>query len=180
VAQPSYVHVEGNLMLDQAFRHQVWTRLEPELHQSPTIDSYLQAAADMTADVIEVAGSYSFCTSLYGKPITIGSSDRAAWEADQVEFDTEDGPCVEALRTGTIIKAIDLAEERRWPAWAAVATLLGFSSAAGIPAGVSPGQRIALNLYAPAPQAFDDETLRRAILFTEEVARTIPAAVRLF
>ena len=79
---------------------------------------YLQAAADMTADVIEVAGSYSLCTSLYGKPITIGSSDRAAWEADQVEFDTEDGPCVEALRTGTVFQAIDLAEERRWPAWA--------------------------------------------------------------
>lgn len=167
-------------MLDQAFRHQVWTQLEPALHQSPTIESYLHAAADLTADVIEVAGSYSFCTSLYGNLVTIGTSDRAAWEADQVEFDTDDGPCVEALRTGTVIKAIDLAEERRWPAWAAVATLLGFSSATGIAAEISPGQRIALNLYAPAPQAFDEETLRRATLFTEEVARTIPAAVRLF
>ena len=135
-------------MLDQAFRHEVWTRLEPALRQSPTIDSYLQAAADMTADVIEVVGSYSFSTSLYGNLITVASSDRAAWEADQVEFDTEDGPCVEALRTGTVFKAIDLAEDRRWPAWSAVATLLGFSSAAGIPAEVSPGQRIALNLYA--------------------------------
>ena len=167
-------------MLDQAFRHQVWTRLEPNLRQSPTIDSYLQAAADMTADVIEVVGSYSLSTSLYGNLITIGTSDRAAWEADQVEFDTEAGPCVEALRTGTVLTGIDLAEERRWPAWSAVATLLGFSSAAGIPAEVSPGQRIALNLYAPAPKAFDDETLRRATLFAEEVARTIPAAVRLF
>ena len=139
-------------MLDQAFRHEVWTRLEPNLRQSPTIDSYLQAAADMTSDVIEVVGSYSFSTSLYGNLITVGTSDRAAWEADQVEFDTEDGPCVEALRTGTVFKAIDLAEDRRWPAWSAVATLLGFSSAAGIPAEVSPGQRIALNLYAPAPR----------------------------
>lgn len=167
-------------MLDQTFRHQVWTQLEPALQQSPTIESYLHAAADLTADVIEVAGSYTFCTSLYGNLVTIGTSDRAGWEADQVEFDTGDGPCVEALRTGTVIKAIDLAEERRWPAWAAVATMLGFSSAAGIPADVSTGQRIALNLYAPAPQAFDDETLRRATLFTEEVARTIPTATRLF
>ena len=58
--------------------------------------------------------------------------------------------------------------------------MLGFSSAAGTPGEVSPGQRIALNLYAPAPQAFDDETLHRATLFAEEVARTLPAAVRLF
>src|SRR5688500_7659317 len=105
-------------MLDEAFRHQLWTRLEPNLRQSESIDSYLHAAADMTADVIEVPGSYSFCTSLYGHPITIGTSDRAAWEADQVEFDTEDGPCVEALRTGVVLEGIDLAEERRWPAWA--------------------------------------------------------------
>jgi len=167
-------------MLDQAFRHQVWTQLEPALHQSPTIETYLHAAADLTAEAIEVVGSYSFCTSLYGNLVTIGTSDRAAWEADQVEFDTKDGPCVEALRTGTVVKAIDLAEERRWPAWSAVATLLGFSSAAGIPAEVSPGQRIALNLYSPAFRAFDDETMRRATLFTEEVARTIPAATRLF
>jgi hypothetical protein len=169
-----------NLMLDEAFRHHTWTRLEPSLRESTTIDGYLQAAADMTADVIEVVGSYSLSTSLYGNPITVGSSDRAGWEADQVEFDTEDGPCVEALRTGAVFTGIDLAEERRWPAWTAVATLLGFSSAAGIPGEVSPGHRIALNLYAPAPEAFDDETLHRATVFTEEVARTIPAAVRLF
>jgi hypothetical protein len=167
-------------MRDDAFRHQAWTRLEPRLRESTTIDSYLQAAADMTADVIEVVGSYSLSISLYGKPITVGSSDRAAWEADQVEFDTEDGPCVEALRTGTVSGPIDLATERRWPAWSAVATLLGFSSAAGVPGEVSPGQRIALNLYASAPEAFDDDTLHRAALFAEEVARTIPAAVRLF
>jgi hypothetical protein len=167
-------------MPDDAFRHQMWTRLEPSLRASTSIDGYLQAAADMTADVIEVEGSYSLSTTLYGNPVTVGTSDRSAWEADQVEFDTEDGPCVEALRTGAVITGIDLAEERRWPAWAAVATLLGFASAAGIPADVSSGGRIALNLYAPTPQAYDEETLQRARVFTQEVARTIPAAIRLF
>ena len=54
----------GDLMLDEAFRHQVWMRLEPSLRRSTTIDSYLQAATDMTADVIEVVGSYSFSTCL--------------------------------------------------------------------------------------------------------------------
>jgi hypothetical protein len=167
-------------MGDEAFRHRMWTLLEPSLRQSSTIESYLNAAADLTAEAIDVAGSYSFCTSLYGRPITVGSSDRAAWDADQVEFDTEDGPCVEALRTGAVPTAVDLATEQRWPAWTVVASMLGFSSAAGIPAEVSPGHRIALNLYAPAPNAFDDATVHRALLFVEEVARTIPTAVRLF
>jgi ANTAR domain len=167
-------------MSDTAFRHRAWTRLEPSLRESPSIDSYLQAAADLTTEVIEVDGSYSLSISLYGKPVTVGSSDRSAWEADQVEFDTEDGPCVEALRTGAVSGPIDLATEQRWPAWTAVATLLGFSSAAGIPGEVSPGERIALNLYSPLPGAFDGDALHRATLFAEEVARTLPAAVRLF
>jgi ANTAR domain len=167
-------------MTDTAFRHRAWTRLEPSLRESTSIDSYLQAAADLTTDVIEVDGSYSLSLSLYGKPVTVGSSDRSAWEADQVEFDTEDGPCVEALRTGAVSGPIDLATEQRWPAWTAVATLLGFSSAAGIPGEVSSGERIALNLYSPVPEAFDEEALHRATLFAEEVARTLPAAVRLY
>lgn len=167
-------------MTDTAFRHQAWTRLEPSLRESTSIDSYLQAAADLTAEVLEVDGSYSLSISLYGKPVTVGSSYRSAWEADQVEFDTEDGPCVEALRTGAVSGPIDLTTEQRWPAWTAVATLLGFSSAAGIPGEVSPGERIALNLYAPTPGAFDGEVMHRATLFAEEVARTLPAAVRLF
>jgi hypothetical protein len=167
-------------MRDEAFRHQMWTDLEPRLRQSPTIEGYLQAAAEMTNEVVEVEGSYSLSTTVYGRPITIGTSDRAAWDADQVEFDTEDGPCVEAMRTGALLRNIDLATEQRWPAWTAVATLLGFSSAAAIPAEVSPGQRIALNLYAAPANAFDDEKMRRATLFTEEVARTIPMSVRLF
>ena len=166
-------------MLDDAFRHQVWARLEPDLRQSSSIDDYLQTAADLAGDAIEIPGSYSLCTTLYGNVITVGSSDRLAWEADQIEFDTADGPCVDALRTGDVILAPDVAAEQRWPAWTTVATLLGFSSAAGIPADVGPGQRIALNLYARDRDAFDDEALQRATLFVEEVARTIPTAVRL-
>jgi hypothetical protein len=167
-------------MLDAAFRHQVWTRLEPALRESASVEGYLQAATDMIEEVIGVVGSYSISTTLYGNLVTLGTSDRAAWEADQVEFDTESGPCVDALRTGAVFTAIDLEVERRWPAWSAVASLLGFRSAAGIPAEISPGHRIAINLYAPTPNEFGGEVALRATLFAEEVARTIPAAIRLF
>lgn len=167
-------------MLEDAFRHQVWVRLEPALRRNTSIDSYLQEAVDLTADVVELTGSCSLSAGLYGHLLTVATSDRAAWEADQVEFDTQAGPCVEALRDGQVHGVIDLASERRWPAWTAVAGLLGFVTAAGVPAEIEPGHRLALNLYAPEPQAFDEATLRRATLFAEELARTIPGAVRLF
>lgn len=161
-------------------RNRVWNHLQPLLEQSTTLEAYLHAVADSTAELIGVDGSYSLCSTVYGRPFTIGTSDREAWQADQVEFDTEDGPCVQALRTGTVTDAIHLADERRWPTWSAVAILLGFESAAGVVAEDSSGQRLALNLYAPAPRAFDEASLQRAQLFVEEVARSIPAALRIF
>ena len=47
------------------------------------IDNYLQAAADLTADMTRGRRLLPLCTSTYGNPITIAASDRTAWTADQ-------------------------------------------------------------------------------------------------
>lgn len=167
-------------MSDEAFRHQVWTRLERLLAESPSVEDYLRAAVGLAEPLIGVDGSYSLTADLYGHLYTAGTSDRDAWAADQVEFDTETGPCVEAMRSGVTTEIADLTAETRWPAWTSVALVLGFRSAGGVPAEVSPGQRIALDLYAPALEAFGGEPMQRATLFIEELARTVPTALRIF
>ena len=166
-------------MSDDAFRHTVWARLERSLAETTSIADYLDAAVQHTGSLIGVDGSYSLSFLLYGELLTVGTTDRLAWDADQVEYDTEAGPCVVALREGIDTGLIDLRTETRWPAWSAVSTLLGFRSAAGIPAEVTPGQRIALNLYSPEPDAFAGEPVRRARMFAEELARTLPTALRI-
>ena len=166
-------------MEDEAFRHTVWSRLERSLATSSSVEDHLRSAVLAAGDLIGVPGSYSLSTLLYGHLFTVATSDREAWEADQVEYDTEAGPCVEALRHGEQTNVPDLEQERRWPAWSSVSTVLGFRSAAGVPATVEGGERVALNLYSPALDAFSGEPLRRAELFTQEVARTLPTALRL-
>ena len=166
-------------MGDDAFRHSVWTRLEHSLASSGSVEDYLRSAVLLTGEMVGVEGSYSLSTLLYGHLFTVATTDREAWEADQVEYDTEAGPCVEALRHGRWVDVPDLALERRWPAWSSVSSLLGFRSAAGIPAELDGGQRLALNMYATTVDAFAGEPMRRAALFAEEVARTMPTALRL-
>jgi hypothetical protein len=165
---------------DEAFRHQVWSQLEPVLEPADTVEDYLRAAVELAGGLIGVDGSYSLSIFLYGHFFTVATNDRDAWEADQVEYDTEAGPCVEALRRGLRSEVTDLAVDNRWPAWAAVSAMLGFRSAAGVPAEITPGHRIALNLYASTTGAFSGEPLRLAELFLEELARTLPTALRLF
>jgi len=167
-------------MSDEAFRHQVWTRLERNLAAAGSVEDYLRAALALTGEFVGVDGSYSLSTLLYGHLFTVATSDREAWEADQVEYDTEAGPCVEALRHGIETEVTDLTADSRWPAWAAISVMLGFRSAGGIPARTIPGEPIALNLYATTLEAFTGEPMRRGKLFLEEVARTLPTALRVF
>src|SRR3954470_4772037 len=160
-------------MAEEAFRHQVWSRLERSLTSAGTIEDYLRSAAHLAGELVGVEGSYSLSVLLYGHLFTAATSDREAWEADQVEYDTEAGPCVEALRNGLETEVNDLAVDTRSPGGAGVSEMLGFRSAAGIPAEITPGHRIALNLYAPSPGAFSGEPMRRGELFIEELGLTV-------
>ena len=166
-------------MDDDAFRHQVWARLERSLAGTTSVQDYLQDAVQHTAPLTGVEGSFSLSVLLYGNLLTVATTDRLAWDADQVEFDTEAGPCVEALRHGVDTGVVDLRVEDRWPAWAEVSSMLGFRAAAGIPAVLEPGQWLALNLYAPAPDGLAGGGVERARLFAQEIARTVPTALRI-
>jgi hypothetical protein len=165
---------------DDTFRHHVLSYLERSLADVDTIEDYFRAAVAQTAELIQVPGSYSLSTVLYGQLLTVATTDRDAWDADQIEFDTEAGPCVEALQNGALTEIADLDRESRWPAWRAACSILGFESAAGVPGEIAPDQpRIALNLYGREPGIFSGEPIRKAVLFTEEIARTMPTAVRI-
>ena len=166
-------------MSDNALRDAVWQELDRSLKSTETVQEYLQAVVQRTGELLGVDGSYSISVILYDHPLTLATTDRLAWEADQVEFDTEDGPCIEAMRTGALTTEVDLKTETRWPAWATVASLLGFRSAAGIPSAVAPDSWLALNLYSKEEDAFDGEVIRRAQEFLGEIARTLPVALRL-
>ena len=113
--------------------------------------------------------------------MTVVSSDRDAWDADQVEFDTESGACEDALRRGRRSSTADRITESRRPAWTAAALALGFRSAAAVSAVVEPDEhRIALNMYSRTPAAFTAEPLQRADLFVEQLAQTLPLVLRIF
>ena len=166
-------------MSDPALRDTVRTHLRPVLSSAGGVEEYLQAAVESVADLIGVGASYTLSTILYDSPYTVATTDRDGWEADQVEFDAADGPCFEVLTKDAAFDGIDLRTERRWPAWAAVADLLGFTSAAAVGAEVEPGQRLVLNGYSTGDAFLDQAAVDRAQQFIDELAYTIPLALRL-
>jgi hypothetical protein len=143
------------------------------------VEEYLQAAVGCVGELIGIDASYTLCTVLHDNPYTVATSDRDGWEADQIEFDAADGPCFELLVKDAVFDGIDLRTERRWPTWAAVANLLGFASAAAVGTEIEPGQRLVLNCYSVGDAFLDDGAVDRAQQFIEELAFTLPLALRL-
>jgi hypothetical protein len=166
-------------MTESAAPEEVRTRLRSVLATADEVEGYLQAAVGLVGGLVEVEGSFTLSTVVYDNPVTVATTDREGWEADQVEFDVVDGPCVEVLLQGAALKGIDLTSERRWPAWSAVAELLGFRSATAVGAELESGQRIVLNGYSLDDALLDPATVDRAQQFVLELAFTIPLALRL-
>lgn len=166
-------------MADPALGDAVRTHLRTAMAAAQDVEEYLQAAVERVGQLVQVDGSYTLSTILYDNPYTVATTDRDGWEADQVEFDTEDGPCFEVLVKGTHFEGLDLRIERRWPAWAAVASLLGFSSACAVGAELEPGHRLVLNGYSRSDAFLNGTALERVRLFMQELAFTMPIAVQL-
>lgn len=166
-------------MAEQSLRDAMRSRLRTILASVGDVEEYLQASVGGVGELIQVDGSYTLSTVLYDAPYTVATTDRESWEAGQVEFDTEDGPCFDLLTKGTTFDGVDLRTERRWPAWAAVANLLGFRSSCAVGAELEPGQRLVLNSYSGDDAFLDHAAVQRAQLFVDELAFTLPIALRL-
>ena len=101
-------------------------------------------------------------------PTTRASSGDGAHEADQAQYDAGDGPCLEAMRTGSVVHVDDLADDDRWPAFAVEARDRGFQSVLSVGLTVVDGGSGALNLYASQPHAFAGAAERLAVLFASQ------------
>jgi GAF domain-containing protein len=82
----------------------------------------------------------------------------------------QQGPCVDAFRSGEVVTSDDLKAERRWPTYRPVALESGYTAVAAIPlhaAGVGIGS---LNLYARESGPWAEETIRTASIFADMAA----------
>jgi GAF domain-containing protein len=95
-----------------------------------------------------------------GSYATAATTDDAAREVDEFEYDIDEGPCVAALTTGDEQLVRDTSTDDRWPRFARAAASAGFGTVAGLPLVTPEGQvQGALNVFTRAADALDEDTL---------------------
>jgi GAF domain-containing protein len=106
-------------------------------------------------------------------------SDPLASEADRVQYQSGDGPALDALRHARPVHVRDTASENRWPRFCRRAASLGIRSCYAAPL-VSDGEPVgALMLYARRPGAFGPERASRADKFARHASGALTLSLRM-
>ncbi|SDO81776.1 ANTAR domain-containing protein [Pedococcus dokdonensis] len=106
-----------------------------------------------------VGGDHASITTVRGgKFVTAAATSDVPASADQIQYDTNQGPCLEAIRDATMVRVEDLCTDSRWPAFGqAIVGTLGMRSMLSHVLPVSDDAIGAINVYAARPNAFTSE-----------------------
>lgn len=129
--------------------------------------------------VTTVAGCDYAAVSLFAPAgiYTPAASDAIALQLDQIQYDTDQGPCLSAIRDRDMYVTGDLRAEHRWPAFAARATTeSGIRSMLSLRLFVEGDTLGALNMYSRQPDAFDQGSVAVGRLFVAHAAIALSAA----
>jgi GAF domain-containing protein len=154
------------------------------------LDQLLQKVVLLALRAVGPADAVSITVADNGGFRTSNSTAEAALVLDQVQYDGDDGPCLEALRSGRQV-ASDWTENGhrdpnadgrrgRWPHVRAKAEEIGVSAVLSTPLLQSPEQAIgALNIYSRDGDGFGEEARRTAELVGEHAAIVLSNALAL-
>jgi hypothetical protein len=92
-----------------------------------------------------------------GQPTTLAASNELAGQVDAIEYESGEGPCLDAIEYDDVTVANDLANDERWPKFVERALReTPVRSMFGTRIFISSTERGALNFYAPEVNAFDE------------------------
>ena len=156
-----------------AFFARVSRELSEQSGEEPTIEQ-------ITARAVEVVPACQECSlSLRmrkGQIETAASTSSAADQADALQYELSEGPCVDAIWDAESHNVHDTETDQRWPRWGPAVAELGFRSILAVRLTFA-GETIgALNLYSKEPQAFDDENVDLALVYTSHAATALSTA----
>jgi GAF domain-containing protein len=108
-----------------------------------------------------------------GRLETLAPTDSIARRVDLLQFELSEGPCYDAVEATSVTLSEDVAGDARWPAYGPQVAALGLRSQMGVRLASDDGWRVALNLYARRPGAFDSESISLAEMFADQAAAAL-------
>jgi GAF domain-containing protein len=124
-----------------------------------SLDGVLERVADLAKRAVPGADEVSVTLVRNQNPYTATYTGSIALQVDEWQYQGHKGPCLEAAADQSVVSVLDLASDSRWPDWAERASTAGVRSSLSV--GLPSQEKVtgALNMYALAPQAFDEDAI---------------------
>jgi hypothetical protein len=108
------------------------------------------------------------------QPRTVAASGELPIRVDQLQYETGQGPCLQALAQSDIAQAADLLTDQQWPLFAAQAvSVTGIRSMMSFRLYLDEDAYGALNFYSSKPDVFDEAAVAVGAIFASYASLTM-------
>lgn len=149
---------------------------------STDLEAFLNALTRLSVQNLSSPGTEVLCgiTLLrQRKAGTVASSSERAQMMDELQYDYDAGPCLDACRDGSVNYSEDLLDDPRWPDYTRAVVAHGMRSVLALPFTLPSGDRAAMNLYSEQVGDFTGEARTRAEAYAAEASQGFALALRL-
>ena len=140
------------------------------------LDAALKLVVTMAQAVVQGADGVSITLPRNGRFGTVAASNDVVLEMDHDQYDTGEGPCLDAAIQGERFHIVALGEEGRWPAFVPRAQARGIESILSTPLLSTDRPIGALNIYSRTIGAFAAHEKEWADQFAAEAATVVSSA----
>lgn len=140
------------------------------------LDAALKLVVVMSQAVTKGADGVSITLPRDGRLRTVAASNDVVLQMDHDQYDTGQGPCLDAATHGAPYSSTDLESESRWPNFVPRARSRGIESIMSTPLLAADRPLGALNVYSRAPDALASHEQQWATQFAQEASTVLLAA----
>ncbi len=135
-----------------------------------TLQETLERVAELTVAAVPAVDYAGITLHVEGRNRTAVFTHPDAPEIDQAQYDSGEGPCLDAFREQRSYVIESMAGDGPWPAFRARAVAYGIGSSLSVPLMVDKEAYGALNLYAHQEDSFGEAERDVAELFASQAA----------
>ena len=144
-----------------------------------SLGAKLQRVTDLALQALDADG-IGVTVMPEGRARTVAASGTPSVELDQLQYELDDGPCLDGLRHDRLVVVDDMADESRWGAFPGRAVgEYGLRSSMSLPLTVAGDPTGVLNCYAVTPGRFDALQCRTGTVFAAQAAMILLTSIRM-
>ena len=148
----------------------VFARMSGLLLSEATVETALGVLSSLAQETVPGASGAGVSAISGRRRTSSGSTDDLVRQADSIQYQLDEGPCLTAASTRELVRIDDIATDDRWPRWSSAVLPLGLRAAMSTPLVAGDVSLGAIKVYAERPRTFDARAERILLLFSAQAA----------